>query len=91
MKIIKKAMAGTMESNDALIVLEPNEAGIQIDLTSPVEAQYGQQIRQVITDVMECFCVENVRVTVVDHGALDCTLRARAETALFRSQEEGVQ
>ena len=29
--------------------------------------------------------VENARVTVVDKGALDCTIKARVECAVFRS------
>ena len=37
MKIVKNAAAGTMESSDILITVEPSEEGISIDLTSSVE------------------------------------------------------
>ena len=34
---------------------------------------------------MERLGVENARVSVVDKGALDCTIKARVECAVFRS------
>mgnify|MGYP000481205335 CR=1 FL=1 len=82
MDLRKAATAGTMESNDIMVTLEPAEAGgIQIDLTSNVMQQFGAQIRSVITE----YGVENAAVTAVDKGALDCTIRARVTAALFRS------
>ena len=36
-------------------------------------------------ETLERLGVDNVRVTVVDKGALDCTLKARVECAVFRS------
>ena len=32
--------------------------------------------------------VENVRLSIVDRGALECTLRARLETLIGRAREE---
>ena len=82
MDLRKAATAGTMESNDIMVTLEPAEAGgIQIDLTSNVLQQFGAQIRSVITETL----TENAAVTAVDKGALDCTIRARVTAALFRS------
>lgn len=85
MKIVKNAAAGTMESSDILITVEPSEEGISIDLTSSVEEQFGRQIRSVIRQVLEQLDVENAAVTAVDKGALDCTIRARMETAIYRA------
>lgn len=85
MKIVKNAAAGTMESSDILITVEPSEEGISIDLTSSVEKQFGRQIRSVIRQVLEQLDVENAAVTAVDKGALDCTIRARMETAIYRA------
>ena len=85
MDLRKAATAGTMESNDIMVTLEPAEAGgIQIDLTSNVLQQFGAQIRSVITETLTEYGVENAAVTV-DKGALDCTIRARVTAALFRS------
>ena len=77
MDLRKAATAGTMESNDIMVTLEPAEAGgIQIDLTSNVLQQFGAQIRSVITETLTEYGVENAAVTAVDKGALDCTIRA---------------
>ena len=88
MKIVKNAAAGTMESSDILITVEPSDEGISIDLTSSVEKQFGRQIRSVIRQVLEQLDVENAAVTAVDKGALDCTIRARMETAIYRAAGE---
>ena len=86
MKLICTATAGTMESNDIMVTLEPAEAGgIQIDLTSNVMQQFGAQIRSVITETLTEYGVENAAVTAVDKGALDCTIRARVTAAIYRA------
>ena len=93
MKIIKPAMAGTLESSDAQISIEPGEGKIDITIQSNVLGQYGKQIRQTVLDTLAQLAVESARVTVVDKGALDCTLRARTECAVYRAsgQEQPVQ
>ncbi len=85
MEILKPAMAGTLESSDAQILVEPNEEGIELLLSSSVMNQYGRQIKATVLETLERLGVENARVTVVDKGALDCTLKARVECAVFRS------
>lgn len=87
MKLIKAAMAGTLESSDAQVTLEPIAQGIEIELQSNVLAQYGRQIRATVEETLKRLEVDNVRVTVVDKGALDCTLKARVETAAYRAAE----
>lgn len=86
MQIIKTGMAGTMESSDINILIEPNEAkGITIHLNSPVEKQFGQQIRQVIQDALATLKVTDAVVRANDKGALDCTIRARVIAAAYRA------
>lgn len=87
MKIEKTAVAGTLESSDAQVTVEPNEQGVSLELTSSVMNQYGRQIQKTVLETLENLGVTDARVTVVDHGALDCTLRARVECAVFRSCE----
>ena len=41
MKIVKAAQAGTVESSDIVVRIEPNESGVEILLTSSVQQQYG--------------------------------------------------
>lgn len=42
MKIQKAAMAGTLESSDAQVTVEPGEGGVELELTSSVMNQYGR-------------------------------------------------
>ena len=39
-------------------------------------------------DTLERLDVNDVKIRVVDKGALDCTLKARVEGALFRGAEQ---
>ena len=84
MEILKTAAAGTLESSDCLVTVEPGE-GISLELSSSVMNQYGRQIKATVLETLERLGVENAQVTVVDKGALDCTLKARVECAVFRS------
>lgn len=84
MEILKSAAAGTLESSDCLVTVEPGD-GINLELTSSVMNQYGRQIKATILETLERLGAENASVTVVDKGALDCTLKARVECAVYRS------
>ena len=84
MEILKPAVAGTLESSDAMVTVEPGE-GIRIELSSSVMNQYGRQIKATVLETLERLEVKNAKVTVIDKGALDCTLKARVECAVFRS------
>ena len=84
MEILKSAAAGTLESSDCMVTVEPGE-GISLDLTSSVMNQYGRQINAAVLETLDRLDVKNANVTVVDKGALECTLKARVECAVFRS------
>lgn len=88
MTILNCAVAGTLESSDAQVTVEPNNSGIQLDISSSVMNQYGRQIRDTVLETLKRLEVENAIVTVVDKGALDCTLKARVECAVYRSCNE---
>ena len=88
MNTLKKASCGTMESSDAYMELEPIAAGVQIDLQSVVEHQFGDSIRALAAEMLKEEGVENVKLSIVDRGALECTLRARLETLIGRAREE---
>ena len=84
MKIVKKAVAGTMESSDAMVFVEPGNNGREIELQSVVQTEYGDQMESVIKDVLDELGVDDIYIKIVDHGALDCVLSARIETAVLR-------
>lgn len=85
MKIVKAAQAGTVESSDIVVKIEPNESGVEIELTSTVLQQYGERIEAVIRETLDELGVGNARVVAIDKGALDCTVRARTQAAAFRA------
>ena len=87
MEIIKPAVAGTLESSDCMVTVEPGQGGVELDLDSAVLRQYGKQIRKVIRETLERLDVTDAKVTVVDKGALDCTIKARVECAVYRSND----
>ncbi len=88
MKLITTGNAGTMESNDIMITVEPSDAGgVQVELTSSVYQQFGKQIIAVIRETAADYGVENALITAVDKGALDCTVRARVAAALTRAAQ----
>lgn len=86
MVIGKSAVAGTLESSDAMVTVEPADE-LELSIESTVLNQYGRQIRSVVLETLQRLEVSAARVKVVDKGALDCTLRARTECAVFRSCE----
>ena len=88
MIIEKNAVAGTLESSDAQVTVEPAENGIELEISSSVMNQYGRQIKATVLETLDRLEVKNGRVTVIDKGALDCTLKARVECAVFRSCEK---
>ncbi|SQI36487.1 Citrate lyase gamma chain [Leminorella richardii] len=84
---IKKGHAGTLESNDIMISVEekPSGFGVQIELTSIVEAQFGNAIRCTLAEEAVKAGFPDIFIKAVDKGALDCTIRARLETAIDRA------
>lgn len=89
MELKKAAMAGTVESSDAQVTVEPATSGIELSIESSVIHQYGRQIKAVVLETLERLEIKNAKVTVVDKGALDCTLKARVEGAVFRAMDKG--
>ena len=82
-------MAGTLESGDIVIQIAPGD-GLQIELQSSVSAQFGRQIKAVITDTLEGLGINNAYVKATDKGALDCTIRARVTAAAVRATGKDV-
>ena len=88
MEIKKAATAGTLESSDCMVTVEPGEGKVDFSLESSVIHQYGNQIRKVVLETLENLGVDDVKIAIVDKGALDCTIKARVEGAIFRSVKQ---
>lgn len=85
MEISQTAVAGSLESSDIMVTVNPGANAITIDLESSVEKQFGRRIRQVIEETLKNLGVNDVAVQAVDKGALDCTIQARTIAAVHRA------
>ena len=85
-EIVKKAWAGTLESSDAYVEVEPAQE-LTVELQSVVQVQFGDAIEAAVRAVLAECGVEKALVKVMDRGALECVIRARVETALLRGKE----
>lgn len=83
----QRASAGTFESSDILVLIEPAGAGTgrNVELDSIVIRQYGEDIRKEIDRVLDRYEVVDIKLIAKDKGALAPTIAARVETALRRS------
>ena len=86
-KIIQRATAGTLESSDVFVTIEPHQ-GLDIHIDSVVIKQFGDSILSATQEVLSEFDVTDAKVSVVDRGALECVLRARVECAVLRAKGE---
>jgi citrate lyase subunit gamma (acyl carrier protein) len=87
MSIARKAQAGTMQSSDLMIFVEP--AGeLVVEIESTVKRQFEHLIRARIEEILRRHGVTTGRVRVSDRGALDYAITARLETALRRAAGE---
>ena len=77
-----------MESNDAMILIEPGEGEVEIAIESVVMRQFGKQIESAVKSVLDEYEIDDARVWVRDKGAVECTLKARTETAILRAVKE---
>ncbi len=86
MKIAHPAFAGTLESSDLQVRIEPNnDGGIELVLDSTVAQQFGHAIRQVVLHPLDAMQVRDALVTIAANGALDWVSRARVQAAVMRA------
>ncbi len=88
MEIKRPAIAGTLESSDCQVTVEAGDGGVEFELESAVINQYGNQIKKVAMETLRNLDIDSVKLTIVDKGALDCTIRARIEAAVYRSLQQ---
>lgn len=84
---MKIGVAGSLESNDALITVKPSDKQ-EIQIQSIVYDFFHEQIEKVIKDTLKDLGKENLSVVCQDKGALDYTIRARLITAISRMEDE---
>ncbi|MGU8236295.1 citrate lyase acyl carrier protein [Clostridium perfringens] len=88
MEIKKPALAGTLESSDCIVSVEPSSDNtIEINLTSTVKKQFGNEIIRVAKNTLKNLGVNSVVMEINDKGALNCVIEARIEAAVCRASE----
>jgi citrate lyase subunit gamma (acyl carrier protein) len=83
----ERASAGSFESSDMLVLVEPVEpgGGRLIEIESVVLLQFGESIRAEVNNILDQYDVKDARLVIRDKGALGPTISARVETALRRA------
>jgi citrate lyase subunit gamma (acyl carrier protein) len=84
MRINKQAQAGTMQSSDLIVYVEPADVLI-VEIESTVQKQFGHLIEARVRQVLKRLSVEQGRIAISDRGALDYAIDARVEAALRRA------
>jgi len=86
MKPKRDSIAGSLESSDVLVTIAPSaETTVDLQVESIVIKQYGKRIRAVAEELVAAAGLSAAKVRIQDRGALECTLRARMETAIARA------
>jgi citrate lyase subunit gamma (acyl carrier protein) len=84
MEILKRGQAGTMQSSDLMVIVEPAPELI-IEIESTVKKQFEHLIRAKIEQVLAKCGTLSGRICISDRGALDYAIEARLEAALQRA------
>jgi citrate lyase subunit gamma (acyl carrier protein) len=84
MKVVKKGVAGTMQSSDLMVFVEPADC-LKIEIESTVIKQFGDLISAKVNEVLAKNGVTAGNIRLTDRGALDYAIEARIETALQRA------
>ena len=87
MNIKTNAVAGTLESSDVYVKVEPSDK-LEISIESVVYNQFAQEIEKSIREVVDELGVTSGKSSVNDKGAIDCVIKARVETAIKRAGGE---
>ena len=91
MKIITTGVAGTMESSDMIVRIEPKEtSGIELSLESDVKQQYGDRIEQVIRETLAAMGVESAYVSAVDKRARRQRLTVRQTAPIINLRNKRI-
>ena len=86
---VSKGIAGNCGPevrSDLQVSIEPRErGGLDVDLSSRVEAYYGDSIRRQAEEVLEALGLRHARIEIRDEGALPFVIAARIEAAARRA------
>ena len=82
---MKRAIAGSLESNDVLITVKESNC-LNITVNSIVYDFFHHEIEKVIRDTLAELGIDKIDVVCEDKGALDYTIKARLLVAIARME-----
>ena len=92
MDIVKSATAGTLESCDAAVTVEPADprsggtSGAKLEIVvESADKRFEGRVRETAQAALAELGIGSARVTIRDRSALDCTVRARVLAACLRA------
>jgi citrate lyase subunit gamma (acyl carrier protein) len=85
MQIERKGQAGTMQSSDLMVTVEPADQ-LSIEIESTVKKQFEHLIRARLEQTLARHGVTSGKINISDRGALDYAIEARLEAALQRAR-----
>ena len=90
MKIVKNAVAGTLESSDAYVQVSPNEAGIEIIEARITYLAYAPEIAAVMLQRQQASAIIDARKMIVDGavGMVEMALERLNDGGLVQLDEE---
>lgn len=88
MEIKVKAVAGTLESSDMYVIIEPNATGIELEIESVVMGQYGDDVRRAILESLKELGVTSAKILVNDKGAIEPVIKSRIQTVVTRAAQQ---
>ncbi len=87
MILFTTASAGTLESSDCLVTVSPAEK-IKLEYKGANREVFAERTMQLVENTAKKLGLSGVDVLIQDQGALEITVKARLETALFRASKE---
>ncbi|MGL4672012.1 MAG: citrate lyase acyl carrier protein [Cetobacterium sp.] len=88
MEIKVKAVAGTLESSDVYVIIEPNSTGIELEIESVVMGQYGDDVKRVVLESLDELGVTSAKVLINDKGAIEPVIKSRIQTVVTRAAQQ---
>jgi citrate lyase subunit gamma (acyl carrier protein) len=85
MEIVKAAIAGSLESCDALVAVEKPLAPGLVLTVEGADHRFEARVREAALAALAELGVLSAKVRIQERSALDCTVRARVRAACLRA------
>lgn len=82
-------VCGNEKDSDALITVNLDNVGIEIEIESKNKKMFGNLMEKAVKEVLADMKIENAKVLVQDFGALDFVIKGRTRTAVRRAVAGG--